>query len=97
MQTNGRGDTSVVNAVFLGAALGAVGALLLAPKSGRKLRRDIARQGTRMRRRGEDFKVRAGDTMDDWVERGNAALETAKDAVEEARQIVRGATRAASR
>ena len=97
MRTNGRGDATFVNGVFLGAALGAVSALLLAPKTGKKLRRDIARRGTRMKRRGEDFKVRAEDAMDDLVERGNAALETAKDAVEEARHIVRDATRAVTR
>lgn len=90
-----RGDGYPWNTILVGAALGAMGALLVAPKSGKRLRRDIARQGERIRHRGRDMRFRAEDTMDELVERSNDALETAKDAVMEAQDAVRKATRSA--
>jgi len=58
---------------MIGLGVGALTALLLAPKSGRQLRRDI-------RRKYEDAK----DTIDDWKD---DAREAAEDVVERSTEI----------
>lgn len=95
MSTNGNGNGRFVEGLFLGVALGAMGAALLTPKSGKRLRRDIAREGRRMKRRGEDFKERAEDAVGELVEQGSDALEAARDTVAEAKHVVHKAARSA--
>lgn len=81
---------SFLSGLFLGVALGAMSALVLAPKSGKRLRRDIAREAGRTKRRAED-------SVEQLVARGSGALEAAKDAVAEAQQTVRRAVRTIAR
>ena len=81
---------SFLNGLVLGVALGAMGALVLAPKSGKRLRRDIARKAGRTKRRAEG-------SVEQLVARGSGALEAAKDAVAEAQQTVRRAARTVAR
>lgn len=63
--------------LFTGVCLGGVAALLLAPESGRQLRRDIRKGGRRVARR-------ASETIEDLRDRGEDALEDARDKFEEA-------------
>ena len=64
---------TAVTFLMIGLGVGALTALLLAPQSGKQLRRDI-------RRKYEDTK----DTIDDWKEE---AKETAEDVIERSSEI----------
>lgn len=59
--------------LMIGLGAGALAALLLAPKTGRQLRRDL-------RRRYED----ARDVIDDWKEDANDHVEEVKERVRDA-------------
>ena len=63
--------------LFAGICLGGMAALLLAPESGRKLRRDIRKGGRRLAQR-------AGDHIEDLRDRGEDAVKSARDAIQEA-------------
>jgi gas vesicle protein len=80
-----------VVAFALGGAVGAVAALLLAPKSGEELRGDIAagvNQGVNqvrsttkdLKRKAQKFADMAQDTMQDAMDAGQAAFSQAKKA-----------------
>jgi gas vesicle protein len=85
METNG--GHGFVSGLFLGATLGAMAALLLAPKSGSEVRADLYSGGERLRRR-------ASSTAADLIGRGEAAIETAKGAARDAADgVKRGASR----
>lgn len=72
---------------ILGGAVGAVAALLLAPKSGRELRADIADTA----RKGVDgARERAGDYYEQTRERATQFYETAKTQVGEGYDAARG-------
>lgn len=64
---------TAITFLFIGLGVGALTALLLAPKTGRQLRKDI-------RRKYED----AEDTVDDWTE---DAREAAEDLIERGTEI----------
>ena len=68
----------------VGAAVGAVVALLFAPKSGRELREDIAdatRKGVdRARETGSQLGARAGEYYDSAAARAGGLAQTARDA-----------------
>jgi gas vesicle protein len=85
MESNG--GYGFVSGLFIGATLGAMAALLLAPKSGREVRADLYAGGERL-------KSRASSKASDLVGRGEAAIEMAKDA---ARETADGVKRGASR
>jgi gas vesicle protein len=85
METNG--GHGFVSGLFLGATLGAMAALLLAPKSGSEVRAELYAGGERLKRR-------ASNTAADLIGRGEAAIETAKEA---ARETADGVKRGASR
>jgi gas vesicle protein len=76
-----------VSGLFIGATLGAMAALLLAPKSGREVRADLYAGGERL-------KSRASNKANELIGRGEAAIEMAKDA---ARETADGVKRGASR
>ena len=76
-----------VSGLFIGATLGAMAALLLAPKSGREVREELYAGGARLRNR-------ASSKASDLMGRGEAVIETAKDA---ARETADGVKRGASR
>jgi gas vesicle protein len=76
-----------VSGLFIGATLGAMAALLLAPKSGREVRAELYAGGERLR-------SRASTKASELVGRGEAVIETAKDAAREtADNVKRGASR----
>jgi len=85
MENNG--GYGFVSGLFLGATLGAMAALLLAPKSGREVRADLYAGGERL-------KERASVKATDLIGRGEAAIETAKEV---ARETADGVRRGASR
>ena len=76
-----------VTGLLLGATMGAMAALLLAPKSGREVRADLYAGGERLKERAS---VKATDLIG-W---GEAAIEKAKEA---ARETADGVKRGASR
>lgn len=76
-----------VTGLLLGSTMGAMAALLLAPKSGREVRADLYAGGKRLKDRAS---VKATDLLD----RGEAAFEKAKEA---ARETTEGVKRNASR
>ena len=85
MENNG--GYGFVSGLFLGATMGAMAALLLAPKSGREVRADLYAGGVRL-------KERASVKATDLIGRGEAAIEKAKEA---ARETADGVKRGASR
>jgi gas vesicle protein len=81
------GSHGFVSGLFLGATLGAMAALLLAPKSGREVRANLYAGGERL-------KERAYVSAIDLIGRGEAAIENAKEAAREtADGVKRGAAR----
>lgn len=81
------GGANFLVGFFVGAALGAMGALLLAPKSGRELRESLADESKRLRDRAEgalsDVRERGGEvyqkTRDGLAETAETAKKAAKD------------------
>jgi gas vesicle protein len=63
--------------LFAGVCLGGMTALLLAPESGRQLRRDIRKGSRRLARK-------AGDTFEDIRDRGEDAVRSARDVIHDA-------------
>ena len=63
--------------LFVGLALGALTALLLAPKTGRQMRRSLRRKYEDARNAVENFSDQAGD----WIDKGSEWAEKAKDRV----------------
>jgi gas vesicle protein len=90
-------DNSVmVGALMLvaGGIIGAGVALLFAPQSGDKTRRDIVRYGKKVRRKAEgvvdDFSASVSDMVDNLGERAEDILEKGKDmAVEAKRELLK--------
>ena len=68
---------TAVTFLFIGLGLGAISALLLAPKTGRQLRRDIRRRYDDARDAMEDFGEQAGE----WIDRGSEWVDAAKERV----------------
>ena len=63
--------------LFVGLALGALTALLLAPKTGRQMRRSLRRKYEDARNAVENFSDQAGD----WIDKGSEWADKAKDRV----------------
>ncbi|HSF15980.1 MAG TPA: YtxH domain-containing protein [Vicinamibacteria bacterium] len=59
---------------FVGVALGGIAALLLAPKSGKKLRRDVSREGRKLAHR-------ASEMVEEIRDKGVDAYEKARELV----------------
>ena len=87
-----RGSNVVTAITFLliGLGAGTVVGMLLAPKTGRQLRRDLRRGYDSARGTFDDWKETARDFAEDAVERGSDFAEEFKDAV---RPIARGIRR----
>lgn len=84
---HGNGSYGFTSGLFLGATLGAVAALLLAPKSGREVRDGLYTGAERL-------KERASAKASEIVGRGEAAIENARQAAREtADGVIRGAAR----
>src|SRR5215471_15279889 len=109
MRDNGAGDRAAC--FLLGAAIGAVAALLLAPASGARARRRIVRKGEEVADylidagkelvgKCEDLYERSGELMEDATQELSAKYralhEHSKQLVDEAEAILRRAKRAAA-
>jgi len=70
--TNGDGARSFAFGFLTGAVLGAVGALMMAPMSGSRLRRELAREGRKWSHRvsetAEELKDKSSDVYGSAVE-----------------------------
>jgi gas vesicle protein len=73
------GRVKVAVGVLGGAALGAAAGLLLAPRSGAAMRRDLRRSADRIRRRALRLYEDAGDTIRDWAVDGARAIDHASE------------------
>ena len=76
-RSSGSNITLGVTMLFIGLAAGALTALLLAPKTGRQMRRALRRTYEDARDAVEDF----GDQAGDWFEKSSDWAEKAKDRV----------------
>jgi gas vesicle protein len=97
-----RGDAAgYLGWFFLGAALGAAAALLLAPRAGRETRELLAERGGDMARRAQGLAVEAQGRAGEWLDRSRdlfeeqtqrllSAFEAGKDAMRE--EIRKGAS-----
>lgn len=83
---------------FLGLAVGAGIALLLAPQSGDAMRRTLSRRAQRMKRAAEDAVAGAGETVQDTFaaarQRVEEKITEARDAIETKREQVQRAVEA---
>ena len=72
---------------FVGAAMGVMGALLLAPKSGRELREELVDEGRRLRDRAVDegrrVRERTEEVASDIRARGEAAYQKGREGLSE--------------
>ena len=86
------GGANFLVGFFVGAALGAMGALLLAPKSGRELRESLADEGKRLRERAEealsDVRERGGEAYEKTRAGLTETAETARKAAEEVKNVL---------
>lgn len=91
---NGRDGLAIFGAMVLGALIGGIAALLLAPKSGRELRGEIGETATYTKQRAEelaeqmeakyqDVKGRVEEHLSDHAEEVAEAAEEVADEVEE--------------
>jgi gas vesicle protein len=80
------GGESFVAGFFVGAAFGAVAALLLTPKTGKEMRETLAEEGKRLRERTEG-------TISELREKGQEVSEKAREAVTETGEGVKKAER----
>ena len=91
-----RDNSVMVGALMLvaGGIVGAGVALLFAPQSGERTRRDIARYGKKVRRKAEgvvdDFSASVNDMVDTLGEKAEDILEKGKDlAVDAKRELLK--------
>ena len=75
--------------LLIGLGAGALVALLLAPQSGKQLRRDLRRKYEGARDAVEDFTDDAKERVEDAMDRGADWMETAREKVEPLRAAVR--------
>jgi gas vesicle protein len=76
-QSSDRGISVGVTLLFVGLAIGAVTALLMAPKTGKQMRRTLRRKYEDAREVMEDF----GDQASDWIDKGSDWADKAKSRV----------------
>jgi gas vesicle protein len=98
-RTGGDGDTGARLTYFaIGATVGAVVALLFAPKSGRELRQDVAdatRKGVdRARETGTQLSTRAGEYYETASTRAGELATSAREAVSRRGELVGSAIEA---
>ena len=73
---------TAVTFLLIGLGAGALVALLLAPKTGKQLRKDIRRGYDDARGAVEDFAEEAKERVNDVMERGSEFVETARERME---------------
>jgi gas vesicle protein len=84
---NGNGGSNFLVGFFMGAAMGAMAALLLAPKSGRELRESLIDEGTKLRGRaseeGRKLRERAEEKVAEVRGRGEEAYARGREGLAE--------------
>lgn len=80
---------TAVTFLLIGLGAGALVALLLAPKTGKQLRRDLRRKYDDARDLVEDFAEEARERVNDVMERGSDFVETARERMEPLSRAVR--------
>jgi gas vesicle protein len=89
------GGANFLVGFFVGAAMGAMGALLLAPKSGRELRESLVDESKRLRDRaveeGRRARERSEELVGDVRSRGTAAYDKAREGLTETSQTAKKA------
>ncbi len=82
---------------FVGTAIGAMAALLLAPKSGKELRERIVDEGKRLRTRateeGRRLAERSDEVISDVRDRGQAAYQKGREGIQETAESAKKAAR----
>ena len=84
--SNGDGARSFAFGLFAGAVLGAIGALIMAPMSGRRLRGELSRGGRRLSNRISETAEELTDKSSDVYE---SAAEVVSDAARAAHSLAR--------
>lgn len=91
------GGANFLVGFFVGAAMGAMGALLLAPKSGREFRETLADEGRRLRERAKDegrrVRERSEEIIGEVRERGGAAYQKTREGINETSETAKKAAR----
>ncbi|HTR66270.1 MAG TPA: YtxH domain-containing protein [Terriglobales bacterium] len=72
---------TAVTFLLIGVGVGAVAALLLAPKTGKQLRKDLRRKYDDARETVEDWKQEAREAAEDAMERGGKLAGQIRDRV----------------
>ena len=73
---------TAVTFLLIGLGAGALVALLLAPKTGKQMRKDLRRKYDDARDAMEDFAEEAKERVNEVLERGSEWVETARERVE---------------
>lgn len=91
------GGANFLVGFFVGAAMGAMGALLLAPKSGRELRETLADEGRRLRERARDESRRVRERSEELIgevrDRSGAAYQKTREGISETSETAKKAAR----
>jgi gas vesicle protein len=80
---------TAITFLFIGLGAGALVALLLAPKAGKQLRKELRRTYEDAREAVEDFAEEAKDRVEDVMERGSDWVDAAREKVEPLRSAMR--------
>ncbi len=88
--SNENGGANFLTGFFIGAALGAMAALLFAPRTGKELRDSLAEEGKRLRERAEG-------TLSELKGRGEEAFQKTRDTLRDTAEGVKEAARSLGR
>jgi len=80
---------TAVTFLLIGLGAGALVALLLAPKTGKQMRRDLRRKYDDVRETVEDFAEEAKERVNDVMERGSEWVDTARERADPIARAVR--------
>lgn len=80
---------TAITFLFIGLGAGALVALLLSPKTGKQMRRDLRKKYEEAKDAMQDFTEEAKDRMEDAMERGADWVDAARERVEPLRSAVR--------
>jgi len=83
--TGGSTSSSFLMGLLCGAAVGAAAALLLAPKTGTEMRRQVVDSADEWRRKATAAYDSASTSLNDMVARGREAIQTGKEAFQRTR------------
>jgi gas vesicle protein len=86
LRMEGNGHNGRMTAFLIGSMAGGVAALLLAPTSGRRLRRSLNRNGRRLKRRASDSVANLRDRGEEAIDRASETLDALAD---DARKVAR--------